>query len=50
MKQIFIFFAVEHPVRSLVTIGLFALMIHWGFFGFLLLSVLVLAVWRELLP
>ena len=49
MKKV-LFFLWANRVRSLVTIGLFALMIHWGFFGFLLLSVPTLAVWRNLLP
>ena len=49
MKKVLTFLWANR-VRSLVTIGLVALMIHWGFFGFLFLSVPVLAVWRKLLP
>jgi len=50
MKQVFRFLLVKHPFRTLATIALLGLMIHWGYFGFLLLSVPALAVWRNLLP
>lgn len=50
MKQAFRFLFVKHPFRTLATIALLGLMIHWGFYGFLLLSVPTLAVWRNLLP
>lgn len=50
MKQAFRFLFVKHPFRTLATIALIGLMIHWGFYGFLLLSVPTLAVWRNLLP
>lgn len=49
MKQVFRFIG-RHYFRLLLTIGLVALMFHWGYFGFLLLSVPTLAVWRDLLP
>lgn len=50
MKQALRFLFVKHPFRTLATIALLGLMIHWGFYGFLLLSVPTLAVWRNLLP
>ena len=50
MKQALRFLFVKHPFRTLATIALIGLMIHWGFYGFLLLSVPTLAVWRNLLP
>jgi len=49
MKQV-IKFVGKHPYRTIATVLLVALMFHWGYFGFLLLSVPVLAVWRNLLP
>ena len=49
MKRIFRTI-IEHPIRVLVTIGLLALAIHWGFFGFMLLSVPMFALWENLLP
>lgn len=50
MKRIFHFIIIEHPIRSLVTVGLLALAIHWGFLGFILLSVPMFALWEDLLP
>ena len=50
MKQAIRFLFVKHPFRTLATIALIGLMIHWGYFGFLLLSVPTLAVWRNILP
>ncbi len=38
MKQVFRFIG-RHYFRLLLTIGLVALMFHWGYFGFLLLPV-----------
>lgn len=49
MKRIFLFVR-QHLGRILLTIGLFALMFHWGFFGFVLLSVPTFALWENLLP
>ena len=45
MKRIFHFIVIEHPFRSLMTIGLLALAIHWDVFGFVLLSVPIFALW-----
>jgi hypothetical protein len=47
MKRIFHFIVIEHPVRSLVMVGLLALAIHWGFLGFMLLSVPMFALWEN---
>lgn len=44
MKKIFRAIC-AHPFRTLATIGLLALAIHWGILGFLLLSVPILALW-----
>ena len=50
MKKALHFLFIEHPALLLVTVGLVALAIHWGFFGFMLLSVPIFALWEELLP
>lgn len=47
MKRIFLFLA-KHWLRTLVTIGLLALSIHWGMLGFALLSVPMFAIWESL--
>lgn len=49
MKKIFRAIC-AHPFRTLATIGMLALAIHWGFLGFILLSVPMFALWEELLP
>ena len=49
MKQAFLFVR-QHLGRIVLTIGLLALAIHWGFLGFILLSVPMFALWEELLP
>lgn len=46
----FLAFVGEHFLRILATIGLVALMIHWGIFGFAILSVPTFALWENLLP
>lgn len=47
MKRAIRFLFIEHPVRLLVTVGLVALAIHWGFLGFMLLSVPLFALWER---
>ena len=47
MKRIFHFVIIEHPFRLLATVGLLALAIHWGFLGFVLLSVPMFAIWES---
>lgn len=49
MRQAFLFVR-QHLGRIVLTIGLLALAIHWGFFGFMLLSVPIFALWEKLLP
>ena len=44
MKKIFRAIC-AHPFRTLATIGMLALSIHWGFLGFMLLSVPMFALW-----
>jgi len=47
MRKLAHFLFIEHPARLLVTVGLIALAIHWGFFGFMLLSVPIFAMWER---
>ena len=47
MRKLAHFLFVEHPARLLVTVGLIALAIHWGFFGFMLLSVPIFVMWER---
>ena len=49
MRQAFLFVR-QHLGRIVLTIGLVALAIHWGFFGFMLMSVPIFALWEKLLP
>jgi hypothetical protein len=46
MKKIFRAIC-AHPFRTLATIGMLALSIHWGFLGFMLLSVPMFALWEN---
>ena len=46
MKKIFRAIC-AHPFRSLMTIGLLALIIHWDVFGFVILSVPMFALWEN---
>lgn len=50
MRKLAHFLFIEHPLRLLATLGLLALAIHWGFFGFALLSVPMFAIWENVLP
>ena len=44
MKKIFRAIC-AHPFRTLATLGMLALLIHWDVFGFVLLSVPIFALW-----